>query len=528
MMKKRPDSYFFIFLFAVSVLYGYPEILFRNPSAHHLWRQSDCLSITLNYCKDNRNFFTPAIHWAPSNDGKTISEFPIIYYTVAQLWKVFGQHEFIFRLINILIVLSGLYCLYRFAYDFLKDSFWALFIPFFLFGSPILAYYTNNFLADAPALGLSLIGGYFYWKSFFAGNKKWFYLSFLFFLLAGLIKVSSLLLFLSLFLVHLYIIFFRHAEKNWFNRYTCLWPYLAVMILIISWYRYTAWYNYHNIAGVFLQGLLPVWGVDAATRQRLWTVYINDMIPAYFTIAGFYTVLLLFIVSLFSYKYVNKFLYAVCILLFLGGISMLLLFYQALTVHDYYSINNLIFIPLPVIVFLDMLQRTYPGIFQSKVSKILAFAGLLFLLYTAAITTRMKYGPGDVLVGTNFIVNRPDVENAEKFNDWVDSRYGALREITPYLRHLGIRRDDRVFCIPDNSFNIPLYMMDQKGLTGYFCSDIPLGKGKLDLVWKCGCRYLMIIDTSLCQDTGLAPYVKHTFGTFKNVNIYKLDPANTN
>lgn len=526
-MNKRPDSYFFIFLFVVTLLYAYPEILFKHPSPHHLWRQSDCLSITTNYCIENRNFFTPAIHWVGGADGRTISEFPIIYYTVAQLWKIFGRHEFIFRLINILIVFSGLYCLYRFTYEFLKDSFWAVFLPFFFFASPILSYYTNNFLADAPALGMSLAGGYFFWKSHFTNNKKWFYLSFLFFLLAGLIKVSSLLLFLSLFLAHLYLIIFHRQGSSWFKRYQRLIPYLIVMILILAWYRYTAWYDSKNIAGVFLQGLLPVWGVDAATRSRLWFVYINEMIPAFFTIVGFYLVLLIFIVSLFFYRYVNKFLYAVSIFLFLGCLGMLLLFYQALTIHDYYSTNLLIFIPLPVIVFLDMLQRKYPGVFKSRILKVIAFTGLLLMLYTSAITNRMKYGPGDALVGTNFIVHKHDVENAEKFQEWFESSYSALREISPYLRKLGISRNDRVYSIPDNSFNITLYMMDQKGLTDYFCSDIPYENGKMDLVWSCGCRYVLISDTSLCRDKGLAPHLKHLIGTYKNVNIYKLEKAKT-
>ncbi|MEI8005961.1 MAG: glycosyltransferase family 39 protein [Bacteroidota bacterium] len=524
-MEKRQTLYFFILLLAVSVLYGYPEIFFKHPSYHHLWRQSDCLSITLNYAIENRNFFTPAIHWVGSKDGRTISEFPIIYYTVAQLWKVFGQYETIFRLINILIVFSGLYCLFRFAREFLGDTFWAIFLPLFLFSSPILAYYTNNFLADAPALGLSLTGGYFFWKSFSSGKKKWYYLSFLFFLLAGLIKISSMLLFLSLFVVHMYVIFFHHREKNWFNRYARLLPYLGVIILILAWYRYTAWYNNHNLAGIFLQGLLPIWGVDAATRAKLWSVYVKDMIPAYFSLGGFYAVLLLFLAVFAFYRHVSKFLLAVTLFVFLGCVSLLLLFYQALTIHDYYSTNMLIFIPLPVIVFLDMLHKKYPLIYKSRALKIVVSIGLLFMLYTGAVTNRMKYNTRDALVKTNFIVNRHEIEEMEKFNDWFDSRYNALREIKPYLRSLGISRTDRVFSIPDNSINITLYMMDQKGLDDFLCSEMPYGKTKMDLVRELGCRYVIVNNTYICQDPGLAPYLTHLIGTFKNVNIYKLDQA---
>ena len=40
-----------------------------------------------------------------------------------------------------------------------------------------------------------------------------------------------------------------------------------------------------------------------------------------------------------------------------------------------------------------------------------------------------------------------------------------LETIIPDLRKAGIDRKDRVLSIPDESFNITLYLMDQKGLT---------------------------------------------------------------
>jgi hypothetical protein len=525
-MEKRSTLYFFILLVAVSLLYGYTEIFYKSPSFHHLWRQSDCLSITMNYYKENLNFFQPAIHYVGDKDGRTISEFPIIYYTVAQLWKVFGHKETIFRLINILIVFSGLFCLFRFTREFLSDTFWALFVPFFLFSSPILAYYTNNFMADAPALGLSLTGGYFFWKAFSTQKKKWFYLALGIFLLAGLIKISSLLLFFSLFLVHLFIIVFYRSERTWLNRFSRLWPYLVVMILIFTWYRYAAYYNSQNLSGIFLQGLLPIWSVDGATMKKLWSTYVNDMIPAYFALGGLFTVFLFFIGLFIFIKQVNKFLLFANILVFLGCISLIILFYQALTIHDYYSTNLLIFIPLPVLAFLDILRKKYPALFKNTVLKMVASAGLLLLLYTGAVTNRMKYNTRDALVKTNFIIDKHEVEEMEKFNDWFDSRFFALRTITPYLRQLGIDRTDRVFSIPDNSINITLYMMDQKGLDDFFYSTEPYGKTKMDLVRQLGCKYIIINNDQICKDPGLAPYLTHQIGTYMNVKIFKLDPVN--
>lgn len=521
-MKKRSTLYFFIFLFLVSLLYGYIEIFFKYPSYHHLWRQSDCLSITLNYSKENLNFFTPEIHWVGDKDGRTISEFPIIYYSVAQLWKIFGQKEFIFRLINILIVFSGLYCLFRFTREFLSDTFWAIFIPLFLFSSPILAYYTNNFLADAPALGLSMVGGYFFWKAFSGSKKRWFYLSMVIFLLAGLIKISALLLFVSLFILHLYVILIYKKEKTWMTKVWRIVPYLIVTVFIYAWYSYAAYYNKHNLSGIFLQGLLPIWNIDHATITKLWTTYHKETIPAYFPLAGFYFDLLIFMCLFVFYKVINRFFLFLNLLIFLGCVSLLILLYQALTIHDYYSTNSLIFIPLPLLAMLDLIHRKYPRLLKNVVLKSVAVIGLIFLLYTAAITNRMKYNTRDWLVKTNFIIDSHEMTEMQKFNDWFDSRYMALHKITPYLRNLNIQRTDRVFSIPDNSINITLYMMDQKGLDDFFCTEIPYSK-RIPMVKELGCKYLIINNTYICKDPGLVPYLTHQIGTFQNVNIYKLD-----
>jgi len=149
-LKKNKSNFVFIFLlFLIALLYGYPQILKSRPYSIHQWRQADCLSISMNYYKEGHNFFEPAIYWlGDGKEGKTVSECPIIYYSVAQLWKAFGYHEYIFRLVNILIVFLGLFCLFRLITGILSDAFWAIIITLLLFASPILVFYTNNFTAE--------------------------------------------------------------------------------------------------------------------------------------------------------------------------------------------------------------------------------------------------------------------------------------------------------------------------------------------------------------------------------------------
>ena len=105
---------FIVLVLVMSFIYHYHNILFLSPQSLHLWRQCDCLSITLNYYQDSNNFFEPAIHnLGHDGTGKTISEFPVIYYLVAQIWKIFGIHEFIFRLIILLLFYAGLFSVFK-------------------------------------------------------------------------------------------------------------------------------------------------------------------------------------------------------------------------------------------------------------------------------------------------------------------------------------------------------------------------------------------------------------------------------
>jgi len=403
----------------------------------------------MNYYQDNRDFFRPAINFIGEHGGRTISEFPIIYFSVAQLWKIFGFHEFIFRLIDVLIVFSGLYSLFRLSRDFLSDTFWAIFIPLLLFSSPILGYYTNNFLADAPALGLTLTACYFYWKAYHGQGKKWYWLSFLIFLLAGLLKVSSLLIFIALFVIEAWTALFQKREKPWYKRVLRLWPYVVIFLLVYAWYSYAAYYNRHNMSGIFLHGILPVWGIDAKARLEILDKFNKVMLPGFFTIPALLAVLAMFCTLFLFYKKVNRFFLFLNLLVFAGGIGFILLFYRVFNVHDYYLTNLLIFIPLPVIAFLDLLKRNYTAIFRSPIVKILAATGVAVLLYIGAVTTRMYYYPAQPFVQKSIFVGKGLISDRISWSTYCGTYFKAFETITPYRRSLGIKRDDLVYSIPD-------------------------------------------------------------------------------
>src|SRR5665647_1910268 len=104
-LKKNNSRYvFIILLILISWYYHYPQILLKKPQSVHNWRQSDCASITLNYYQNGMKFFQPEVHGLVSDSftsGKAAtSEIPFFYYAIALLYKIFGYHDYIYRIVN--------------------------------------------------------------------------------------------------------------------------------------------------------------------------------------------------------------------------------------------------------------------------------------------------------------------------------------------------------------------------------------------------------------------------------------------
>ena len=520
---------FFILIIVLFFVYNYNDIISLRPRAIHQWRQTDCLSITQNYYAEGMHFFSPSIHWiGDKGDSKTVSEFPIIYYVVAFLWKVFGKHEYIFRAINLFIAFLGLFYLFKLIRVIFKNIFWAMVIVLLLFSSPIFVYYANNFIINIPAFSLVLPGWYFFYKFYKENKNKYLYISFLFFLIAGLLKISTTISFISI-LIAFSIEFFRlglfQKDKKIFNKpYIQVIPFFLVIGILFSWYSYASHYNKLHISGIFLQGILPIWGEESSTIKPAFVSLYNELIPQFHNKIIFHLSLLLFIALLLSFKKVNKLLMLITICTFVALVCYIILFFQVFGHgHDYYLIDLLIF-PIAVFVtFLSFMKDNYPQFFNSKTLKIIISIVLANSIYYCAIYNRIKYDSNDKFVKTSFII---DKEQQGYFN-WIHSNYTntmeALETITPYLRSLGIQRTDKVISIPDQSINISLYLMDQKGFTDFGYNIINDEEKKIKKCISMGAKYLIINDRNILKGKNqLSLYTKKEIGEYGNISIFDL------
>jgi len=495
---------FILLLFAISMIYNYQDILFKTPQSLHQWRQCDCLSITMNYYQDDNPFLEPSVHYlGVDGTGKTVSEFPIIYYSVAQLWKIFGPHEFIFRLMGMLFFFTGLFALFKIFENTLKDSLLAILFPLFLFTSPTLVYYANNFLMDIPALSLAMIGLYFFFKFVqTSANKHLFWFAF-FYTLAGLLKISSLLSFMAifgLFVLELFKVKLNPDKKIFQYPQKQIFAFVGVILVELIWYMYAHNYNAKHNSGIFLIGILPVWDIDAAQIRLTWDAIIEHIKWDYFRRETQLVFVLMFVAGFAFYKKSNRLILLLISFLSIGFLTYIMLFFQPLKDHDYYTINLFILVPVIILGFLWLLKERFNKIFTSVIFKILV---ILFLIHNVDFARRRI----EARYSDRGWQNRNYIENVQYF-----------KEIPPYLSSIGIKKEDKVLSLSDNSINVSLYLMNQKGWTSY---GVSLDSAGIADKMKLGAKYLMLTNQDF-EKPEIQPFTRNKIGEFRNIKIYAL------
>jgi hypothetical protein len=526
--KPIPVKFHFIAILVLQVslcfLFGYNKIYNSRPFSIHQWRQTDCASIAKNYFEENNDFLHPSIHWQGAENGRAVSEFPLINYTVAQLWKIFGEKEVVYRILVLLIYFSSMHFLFYAIFLIGRSALYSYFSILIVLSSPVLAYYSFSFLADIPALSFSIIALSLFIIFIHHKNNTTFYLSVLFATLATLLKASSATVLLITGIISLIDILNLNRKFNFsFHLFkNKIFPILAFLlsgIIIISWYRYAFIYNGQNSNGVFLMETLPIWKMNGKvieTARLLYNLqlkmFLNKGILFCFGAASLWLIL--------NRKKVDSVYFFSFLISGFCFIAFIILFYQVFNVHDYYLITSMIFPIIILLTFANYLRNSKIEINRNKIALFLSFILLINITHTSAIV-RLRNSSND-----NFCQYYPFISNEDKnFSDWFHYNYEAtlkpLETITPYLRSLGIKRNDFVVSIPDPSFNISLYLMDQKGFTE---TEQSLSKQENKLIeYKSkNAKYIIISDINIINLPAFSKIQLKKVGNYKNIVIYKI------
>lgn len=435
---RRFRIIFFALVILLYVFTGIFRYMDLRPQSIHQWAQCDRLSVALNYYQNGMDFLKPSVHNIDNGTGITGLEFPLINYGAAILFSIFGYHEILYRILNLVIFSFGMYAAFRITEHFLKNPVLSLMTALLFAASPLLLFYAPNFLPDIAGLSFALIS----WNCLlkFTVNRSrsnaagWI----VFMMLSSLVKISSLVNLPAM------IIYAWFYDRKSFNYLFFIVSGFVIVAVTAAWYLYAAWLSETYQSAVFLlrsnrpQSLAEMKDVWDEVR-KVWfdRVYPDMLLILAFagSIAGCFL------------KKRNTPLNAAGFVLLACTLVFYLLMWLQLRHHDYYMIAAY---PLFLFLFISAIH------FLKSLSP--RIAGSILVIVIA-------YG-----LFVNIKDSKKHLESCYNKLSW---KYSSLHfdyffYLTEEMREMGIRPDDPVITVFDHTPNISLYLMNQPGVTiGY-------------------------------------------------------------
>ena len=442
-LNKYKYLLFFALLILLYIILDYQSILFYRPQGIHFLRQTDGLSFVANYFNNGSNLFEPQVFNLTSTEGRAACEFPILYYITSQLYKLFGEQEFILRLITIIIVSFGFFSLFKLLILILNDILYALIFSFLFLSSTVLLYYTNNFLPDASALGLTLLGWYYFYL-FKIQNKKYLILSFSFFTISSLIKVTYFINPIAA--ISTIIVFDLLRKKKLIDLIKTNIHVLLIFsissILLLSWNFFAIHYNSINKVFHFLVSATPIWDMEWQSIITVWEYISNYWYSNYYYPSTIHFFAITFILGIIFIKKADKTILIPSIILFIGSVFYILLFYAQFKDHDYYFITLIPTIIILVITAFTAIRNKFPKLLNNYIAKILLLALTVLSINYARVKLEDRYNNNhNEFAETGMILSNTRVN--------IDS--------------LGISQKAKIIVFIDKTPNGGLYFLNRKG-----------------------------------------------------------------
>jgi hypothetical protein len=470
------------------------KLMIESPWGIHQWRQTDGASMALIFFEEGNSLFEPKLHNQFQQEGQGGGEMPLVYYLAGKLYHFIGVKDYIIRWLHFFLFTSGVLFLFFQFTGKLNWRIWSIPMILAAFASPTLMYYSMNFLPDAGAFGLALLGTGFYLKAREEQNNIYMMISIFSFILTGWIKISMLIPFFALTMTSMVMDLSRKTFLQQLRN-------LSLVILpVLAWYLYIGAYNAEHQSTYFATGIRPIWRADSAFIKLVWNQFfefwLKDVVPTWMRITSLLSLLAL---SIF-WKYTSPFWRWLFIWSTIGVVLYFLLFYINLYEHDYYFIP--LYFPL---LFLHIAGTTALDQAMSHIKKAsfrwLALFLCVFISYQSiahAVKRNKK----------SYFGWYQDLDNPAGFDD-----------IANYLDKKSVPKKALFFIAQDFSSNQKLYFLKRKGwtqLSGIYESE------DLDLFISKGASYAVVPDTTFQAVTFLKYNITDTIGYHNGIGIYKI------
>lgn len=162
------------------------------PRGTHTWRQCNTLSVARNFYEEDMNILRPRIDRREDTDGVTGMQFPSYEFTVASVYHVFGEEDWVARIIQFIFFGFGIWGMYRLVLVLSENRLLAGITAWLYTWSPEMFYHGINALPDVLALSASIWGLYLFLSHLKTGGNLQLLGSLLLLILAGATKLQYL------------------------------------------------------------------------------------------------------------------------------------------------------------------------------------------------------------------------------------------------------------------------------------------------------------------------------------------------
>ncbi|MFN0190013.1 MAG: ArnT family glycosyltransferase [Bacteroidia bacterium] len=411
-----------------------------RPQSIHQWAQCDRASVALNYAQESMNFFLPRVHNLDNGTGITGMEFPFVNYSVGVLYRIFGVHEYLYRLFVLSFFTCGLIFAFLIAKKFTKHFYFSAGIMLLFACSPLLAFYGSNFLPEPVSLALSIMAWYTLIQASESAKKnKWLLLWCIFFSLAALIKISALV---NLPAMVVFYYFQSPDNQRWKSSLPIVLGSFLIVVLTFSWYKYAIILSEAQHSEMFLLQSRPPQSLEEFKEvwsevYKIWWERVYENVLLFMVLAG--VVGALFLKSLRE----SRLLIIVIVLMATIAVFLYLMWLQ-LQHHDYYMIPLYTLILFSMIITVEFLRK-----FKAK-------------WITVTLALLMLFG-----ISFQFAMAKNHLRTSYKIDSW---KYGSLHfnnyfDLESILLSSGVKPNDKVISVFDHSPEISLYLMNRKGVT---------------------------------------------------------------
>jgi hypothetical protein len=426
-----------LFLGATGLLLGalgYFATFTKLPDGIHFIRQADSLSFVLNYIFFEDNFFTPTNFNLISEQGKAASEFPIIYFLVAKIQALWNQPAVIIRIIHALIFFGGLQIFFVQLFKNKIPLFLAVVATLTLCTSTVVLYYSNNYLPDIAALGLTIAGVALSLRK----EKKYILIAIELFTLAALLKVTYAIYPIAF----LTVLFLFKKHYSFSTQYKLIYAFIF-FLPVMAWWIYVHYYNMGVENSYYANRAIPIWKTPQAQISATTDLILNYWKNSYYPPATQLLLICMIGAFIIFFKKIETYkkMYFGLVLAGLG--CFVILFYQKFHDHDYYF---MIVIPAVALLFLTVI----PELISYCKTKFLKIG--LYLFFLAPVIMSYRY----VWIK---IPNRWETENN------LQSHHVSLENMLSKLNQEDPEHLQKILVVGDSTMNGTLYQLQRKGFS---------------------------------------------------------------